>query len=61
MHNAPMARKSLFEGESLMLVLHPVFLVATIAHLIGYGARRLWYAVIGKPDEPDPERDASAD
>lgn len=47
-----MAKKSIFEGESLMLLLHPVFLLATIAHLIGYGAKRTWQAVTGarRPD-----------
>ena len=46
-----MAKKSILEGESLMLLLHPVFLLATIAHLIGYGAKRGWQAVTGtRPD-----------
>jgi hypothetical protein len=45
-------KKSPLEGESLMLILHPVFLVATIAHLIGFGARWLWRKVFGRKSPP---------
>lgn len=43
-----MAKRSPLEGESLMLILHPVFLIATLAHLLGWGAKRAWQVVTGQ-------------